>query len=72
MGTGQTQTGRRGNQLFASDSGESGTRAKNARNDELLNLPPKGVIAFPGNGITGNFVDKSKSMGVPAMAVRTA
>ncbi len=29
---------------------------------------PKGVIAFAGNGITGNLVDKARRMGIPVMA----
>ena len=37
------------------------------RNDELLNLLPKGVIAFPGSGITDNLIDKAKSLGIPVM-----
>ena len=49
-----------------------GRAAPFRRNDELLNLLPKGVIAFPGSGITGNLVDKAKSMGIPVMAVRAA
>ncbi len=32
-----------------------GRAAPFRRNDELLNLLPKGVIAFPGNGITENW-----------------
>ena len=39
------------------------------RNDELLNLLPKGVIAFPGSGITGNLVDKARQLGIPVMTV---
>ena len=35
-----------------------GRAAPFRRNDELLNLLPKGVIAFPGSGITDNLVDK--------------
>ncbi len=35
------------------------------RNDELLNLLPKGVIAFPGSGITENLVDKARTLGIP-------
>ena len=35
------------------------------RNDELLNLLPKGIIAFPGSGITGNLVDKARRLGIP-------
>ena len=49
-----------------------GRAAPFRRNDELLNLLPKGVIAFPGNGITGNLIDKAKSMGIPVMVVPTA
>ena len=37
-----------------------GKAAPFRRNDELLNLLPKGVIAFPGSGITGNLVDKAR------------
>ena len=44
-----------------------GKAAPFRRNDELLNLLPKGVIAFPGSGITGNLVDKAKQLGIPVM-----
>jgi len=44
-----------------------GRAAPFRRNDELLNLLPKGVIAFPGSGITGNLIDKATSMGIPVM-----
>ena len=44
-----------------------GRAAPFRRNDELLNLMPKGLIAFEGNGITGNLVDKARRMGVPVM-----
>ena len=37
------------------------------RNDELLSLLPKGVIAFPGSGITDNLVDKAVALGMPVM-----
>ena len=37
------------------------------RNDELLNLLPKGVIAFPGGGITENLVDRARQMGIPVL-----
>ena len=36
-----------------------GKAAPFRRNDELLNLLPKGVIAFPGSGITENLIDKA-------------
>ena len=42
-----------------------GRAAPFRRNDELLNLLPKGIIAFPGSGITENLVDKAKKLGIP-------
>jgi len=49
-----------------------GKAAPFRRNDELLNLLPKGVIAFPGSGITGNLVDKAKQLGIPVLEVKAA
>ena len=46
-----------------------GKAAPFRRNDDLLNLMPKGVIAFPGSGITGNLVDKAKQLGIPVLEV---
>ena len=46
-----------------------GKAAPFRRNDELLNLLPKGVIAFPGSGITGNLVDKARQLGIPVYKV---
>ena len=46
-----------------------GKAAPFRRNDELLNLLPKGVIAFPGSGITGNLVDKARQLGIPVHSV---
>ena len=46
-----------------------GRAAPFRRNDELLNLLPKGVIAFPGNGITDNLVDKAIKLGIPVHRV---
>ncbi len=46
-----------------------GRAAPFRRNDELLNLLPKGVIAFPGSGITDNLVDKAKTLGIPVQRV---
>ena len=46
-----------------------GRAAPFRRNDELLNLLPKGVIAFPGSGITENLVDKARSLGIPVCRV---
>ena len=42
-----------------------GRAAPFRRNDELLRLLPKGVIAFPGSGITDNLVDKATQLGIP-------
>ena len=42
-----------------------GRAAPFRRNDELLELLPKGVLAFPGSGITGNLVDKAVKLGIP-------
>ena len=42
-----------------------GRAAPFRRNEELLNLLPKGVIAFPGSGITENLVDKARQLGIP-------
>ena len=42
-----------------------GRAAPFRRNDELLDLMPKGIIAFPGNGITENLIDKARRLGIP-------
>lgn len=39
------------------------------RNDEMLSVMPAGVIAFPGNGITGNLADKARRLGIPVVMV---
>ena len=44
-----------------------GRAAPFRRNDDLLNLLPKGVIAFPGSGITDNLVDKAVQLGIPVL-----
>jgi hypothetical protein len=46
-----------------------GRAAPFRRNDELLDLLPKGVIAFPGNGITDNLVDRARALGIPVLKV---
>jgi hypothetical protein len=35
------------------------------RNDQLLATMPKGVIVFPGSGITENLADKARRLGIP-------
>ena len=42
-----------------------GRAAPFRRNDALLDLLPKGVIAFAGSGVTGNLVDKARQLGIP-------
>jgi len=44
-----------------------GRAAPFRRNDELLALLPKGLIAFEGGGITANLVDKAKALGIPVL-----
>ena len=44
-----------------------GRAAPFRRNDGLLDLLPKGVVAFPGGGITDNLVDKAVKLGIPVM-----
>ena len=46
-----------------------GRAAPFRRNDELLGLLPKGVIAFPGSGITDNLVDKARALGIPVQKI---
>ena len=47
------------------DWARHGRAAPFRRNEELLNLLPKGVIAFPGSGITENLVDRARQLGIP-------
>ena len=51
------------------DWNRHGRAAPFRRNDELLNLLPKGVIAFPGSGITDNLVDKARQLGIPVQRI---
>ncbi|MDE0175505.1 MAG: DUF2493 domain-containing protein [Defluviicoccus sp.] len=46
-----------------------GRAAPFRRNDDLLNLLPKGIIAFPGTGVTANLVDKARQLGIPVHKV---
>ena len=47
-----------------------GKAAPFRRNDELLNLLPKGVIAFPGSGITGKPRRQGEAAGNPGLSRR--
>ena len=44
-----------------------GKAAPFRRNDVLLNFLPKGVLAFPGSGITNNLIDKARKIGIPVL-----
>ena len=46
-----------------------GKAAPFRRNDDIINLRPKGIVAFPGAGITANLVDKARQAGIPVMHV---
>ena len=48
-----------------------GKAAPFRRNDELLNLLPKGLIAFPASasGITHNLIDKARQLGIPVLEI---
>ena len=35
------------------------------RNDQMLDVLPIGVIAFPGSGISANLADKARKLGIP-------
>ena len=47
-----------------------GKAAPFRRNDVLLNFLPKGLLAFPGSGITNNLVDKARKIGIPRTSRR--
>ena len=49
-----------------------GRAAPFRRNDQLLRLLPKGVIGFPGSGISENLLDKAQSLGIPVQRIRFA
>ena len=51
------------------DWNRHGKAAPFRRNDDLLNLIPKGIIAFPGSGITENLIDKARQKGFPVYRV---
>ena len=47
-----------------------GRAAPFRRNDQLLKLLPKGVIGFPGSGISENLLDKATQLGIPVHRVK--
>lgn len=50
---------------FRPDWKRHGKAAPFKRNDSLLATLPRGVIVFPGSGITENLADKAKQLGIP-------
>ena len=50
---------------FAPDWDAHGKAAPFRRNEEMLKLPLKQLIAFPGSGITDNLVDRARKAGIP-------
>ncbi|QIB35301.1 DUF2493 domain-containing protein [Ancylobacter pratisalsi] len=50
---------------FAPDWTKHGRAAPFKRNDEMLEVLPKGVMHFPGTGINDNLADKAKKLGIP-------
>jgi hypothetical protein len=50
---------------FAPDWTKHGRAAPFKRNDQMLEIVPKGVMHFPGTGISDNLADKAKTLGIP-------
>ena len=46
-----------------------GKAAPFRRNDQLLRLLPKGLVSFPGSGISENLVDKATQLGIPVQRI---
>lgn len=50
---------------FGPDWAKHGRSAPFKRNDQMLEIVPKGVLHFPGTGINDNLADKAKKLGIP-------
>jgi hypothetical protein len=50
---------------FKPDWAKHAKAAPFRRNDQMLATMPKGLIVFPGSGITGNLADKARKLGIP-------
>jgi hypothetical protein len=50
---------------FAPDWTKHGRAAPFKRNDQMLEIVPKGVMHFPGTGINDNLADKARKLGIP-------
>jgi hypothetical protein len=55
--------------VFRPDWNRHNRAAPFKRNDAMLEMMPKGIVAFPGNGITDNLVDKARKLGIKVMRV---
>ena len=51
--------------VFKPDWNRHARAAPFKRNDNMLDVLPIGVIAFPGSGISANLADKAKKLGIP-------
>ncbi len=54
---------------FAPDFDAHGRAAPFRRNETLLELLPIGILACSGSGITENFIDRARSLGIPVMSL---
>ena len=53
--------------VFKPDWARHRNAAPFKRNDQMLEAPPIGVIAFPGAGVSANLADKARKMGIPVL-----
>jgi hypothetical protein len=51
--------------IFKPDWARHHNAAPFKRNDQMLDVLPVGVIAFPGSGISANLADKARKLGIP-------
>jgi len=54
---------------FRPDWGRFQKAAPFRRNDQMLEILPKALVACPGNGINANLVDKARKMGIPVWTI---
>ena len=57
--------------LFAPDFDRHGKAAPFRRNDRMIELLPAGVVAWPGTGITENFITQARQHGIGVLHVGT-
>jgi hypothetical protein len=56
--------------VFKPDWARHAKAAPFKRNDQLLETMPIGVVVFPGSGVTDNFADKARVLGIPLFDFR--